>query len=707
MPRVSIQRNPLLGVSPKKSLSQNFLVNHAWAQKLVSIAVEGITQETSVWEIGPGTGALTRLLAPKVAKPLVLFEKDERCITLLKHEFQSAEYCSGDFLQAPVEKWALPPYRVMSNLPYQLAGPILIRLLELPVSAERMVLMFQREVAQRLLALPNSPAYNALSVRVQARYGVRSVGILPPGNFYPAPQVDSQVLCFNVKQEELFLSSENARAFDFLVRVAFRQRRKTLFNNLRKEEHPLTAGCLEASRLEGLPTSTRAQELSVSDWLRLFRRAVACASQTLMACLGLAALSSLPSFAGGRALASQELNYGLGGVSSGRMGAVTAEPTQGFSAIYNPALLAVARRAGFATTLGIGQVSGVVPLPAQAPGMNAGPQLIQLPLNLWSFGATLPVAFSALSDSPQARHFGLGASISSPMGMAQSFQLPSDTDPVLLRYGNADTQLKATLSAGGELIPRLLSAGVGVSFFSTIGGNTQALVEPSTAHGRMSINVGMNSAWILGLFMHREQVAASLVWHQGIAPQLTQQVDSSMGTASETLFVQSWILSSAIFYEPELWESDIQYEILPHWSASVGATLQNWQGFQGPFLALEQVGGASSPNTGANPGLNTVIAPRISTDYRWGKLRGMLGYTYQPQVLQTAASTSATLPLFDAPSHRLGSAIAVQVAPSPWLDVPWNFTLFSVVHILGGGGGNMSGSVYFTGISLGVGGTGT
>ena len=236
----------------RRRFGQNFLTNPDLAGRIVSAA--GVRAGETVLEIGPGLGLLTESLVATGAA-VTCIEMDRDLAAGLREIFPSVTLIEGDAMRVP-----LPDAdRVVANLPYNVATPILMRLLErgYPV----MVLMFQREVADRLAAGPDEDAFGALSVQVQARAEVTKVLTLPPGAFHPAPKVHSCVVRLARTADTL------PPGFDRIVRLGFQHRRKTLANSLRsglpKEE---VARICEAA---GVDPGVRAETLGLADWRKL------------------------------------------------------------------------------------------------------------------------------------------------------------------------------------------------------------------------------------------------------------------------------------------------------------------------------------------------------------------------------------------------------------------------------------------------------
>ena len=228
-----------------------------------------------VLEIGPGRGALTYPLA-KTGVRLLLVEKDRELATLLREKLPSAgvEILEADFLEiklGEIESRLGPGFKVVSNLPYNVGTAILSKLLHALAPASRLVLMFQKEVGERLLAKPGSKDYGSLSVFAQLAAEGRLVCRVPPEAFRPSPQVESLVLAFEIRREPL-LPRPDWENFENFIRAGFAQRRKMLRQNLRP-----ALGRVEASEVErrlaavGAKAGARAEELSVEQWVKLFK----------------------------------------------------------------------------------------------------------------------------------------------------------------------------------------------------------------------------------------------------------------------------------------------------------------------------------------------------------------------------------------------------------------------------------------------------
>jgi 16S rRNA (adenine1518-N6/adenine1519-N6)-dimethyltransferase len=278
VPRVTSARRPQL----KPKLGQHFLASEDYARRIVD-AVGDISQST-VLEIGPGRGILTSLLA-KQARRLIAVELDRVLAAQLRLKFGMApnvEIIEGDILSIDFDSLFGPkpglgrpgiemkpqPGKVVGNLPYYITSDILLRLFEFSKYFEGLVIMVQREVAERIASEPGGREYGMLSATAQLYAKVEKLFTLPPGAFVPPPKVHSTVLRLTVapKLERLGISGE---AFTDFLRLSFGQKRKTLWNNLKLKypEAQLRVALGEAS----VKPSARAETLSLEKSAAIFR----------------------------------------------------------------------------------------------------------------------------------------------------------------------------------------------------------------------------------------------------------------------------------------------------------------------------------------------------------------------------------------------------------------------------------------------------
>ncbi|MEC2076585.1 16S rRNA (adenine(1518)-N(6)/adenine(1519)-N(6))-dimethyltransferase RsmA [Metabacillus fastidiosus] len=225
------------GFSFKKSLGQNFLIEPNVLSRIVDHAE--VTESTGVIEIGPGIGALTEHLARR-AKKVVAFEIDQRLIPILKDTlspYENVTIINEDVLEADVSKAITEHFSdceeimVVANLPYYVTTPIIMKLLEEKLPLKGIVVMLQKEVADRIAAKPSTKEYGSLSIAVQYYTEAKTVMTVPKTVFVPQPNVDSAIIRLLVREEPI-VAVKNESFFFEIVRASFAQRRKTILNNL-------------------------------------------------------------------------------------------------------------------------------------------------------------------------------------------------------------------------------------------------------------------------------------------------------------------------------------------------------------------------------------------------------------------------------------------------------------------------------------------
>lgn len=251
---------------PSKRLGQHFLKSKTVLSRIIEAA--GLSSTDLVLEVGPGQGVLTAELAG-MARRVIAVEKDERLLPLLKErlrDFGNVDFVQGDILKMADENRFLlrEPYKVVANLPYYAASRIIRLFLEAGKPPQLMVVMVQREVAERICVTP--PKMTLLGVAVQFYSRPEMVMAVPRGAFWPQPKVESAVLRLKIKSEK---PKVNEKVFFRIVRAGFSQPRKQILNNLARKlglEKPKTADWISRS---GLDPKQRPATLSVNDWLRL------------------------------------------------------------------------------------------------------------------------------------------------------------------------------------------------------------------------------------------------------------------------------------------------------------------------------------------------------------------------------------------------------------------------------------------------------
>lgn len=263
------------GFRIKKHLGQNFLVDLNFLEKIVEAA--GITSATDVIEIGPGLGALTEKLLAK-ARRVLAYEIDAELLPILRENLPDRErfvLLHKDILDADIDRdieTHLPGANeviVVANLPYYITTPILMRFLETSHRIQKIVIMVQAEVAQRIASRPDSKDYNALSVVINYRARTRILFGVPRTVFVPKPNVDSAVVELLVGDPP-FGKPKDEPGFFALVHHCFAQRRKTLVNNLRQAYPAWSRAEIENLLAEcQLNLDVRAEALDIPAFVRL------------------------------------------------------------------------------------------------------------------------------------------------------------------------------------------------------------------------------------------------------------------------------------------------------------------------------------------------------------------------------------------------------------------------------------------------------
>ena len=258
----------------KKRFSQNFLLDENIINKIIQKS--GADKSTGVIEIGPGLGALTKKLL-EVSKKMLIYEIDQDLIPYLNDffkEYENYELINEDILKIDVNRDIKTHFSdiekiiVISNLPYHITTPIIMKFLEEVNNIESLTLMMQLEVAKRLTSKPNTKDYNALSVIVQHQTKAEYLFKVPKSVFYPKPNVDSAVIKLSIKKD---INNNEHKDFYRFVHNCFSQRRKTLVNNL-------CAAYNSSSKEEltnlltniGINILTRSEALSLEDFMLIY-----------------------------------------------------------------------------------------------------------------------------------------------------------------------------------------------------------------------------------------------------------------------------------------------------------------------------------------------------------------------------------------------------------------------------------------------------
>lgn len=255
------------GLSANRALGQNFLFDLNLTGRIARAA--GPLDTGSVIEIGPGPGGLTRALLDHGAREVIVIERDRRFQPVLA-EIADAypgrlQVIGGDALKIDAAKLGSVPRRIVANLPYNVATPLLLAWLEAGTAFTSLTLMFQKEVADRLIAKPRTKDYGRLSIATQWRAEARRLFDVPPRAFTPPPKVTSTVVQLIPRAEPLFPA--DATMLEKVVAAAFGQRRKMLRQSLRQVS-PQAEAVLVAT---GIDPTARGEELSIEQFCALAR----------------------------------------------------------------------------------------------------------------------------------------------------------------------------------------------------------------------------------------------------------------------------------------------------------------------------------------------------------------------------------------------------------------------------------------------------
>ena len=251
----------------KKSLGQHFLIDKNIVRKIVTLAEIKSTEE--VWEIGAGKGILTKELLNAGSK-LTVFEIDETLYPFLEKQFgDKIKLIKQDVLKLNwQELFTKNDIKIVANLPYQITPPFLFRVAKFSEKFSRVVVMIQKEVAQRIKATTGTKDYGILSLKMQFYFDVSYQFTVKPHLFYPPPKVESAVICLIPRKNKPQIQDENL--FWKIVETSFRNRRKMLRNNLRTILSPEQMKEVTAS----FDLTRRGETFSESEFVTLYKKIV-------------------------------------------------------------------------------------------------------------------------------------------------------------------------------------------------------------------------------------------------------------------------------------------------------------------------------------------------------------------------------------------------------------------------------------------------
>ena len=252
-------------IKPKKSLGQNFLTDKNILKKIVGITK---IEKKSILEVGPGTGNLTSYILENNPKKIFLIEKDESLISLLSIKFKDkVRIINDDVLKINEKKIYNEKLIVFGNLPYNISTEILskwiLNLDDKEFWFDCLILMFQKEVADRIISKFNSNKYGRLSILSNWKLKIEKICDIKPSSFYPKPKVDSSLLFF--KPKKIFYDFRNPKNLEIITRVFFNQRRKML----KKPFYQLFSGNLDIAKKLNIDLNLRPQNLDHDTYYQL------------------------------------------------------------------------------------------------------------------------------------------------------------------------------------------------------------------------------------------------------------------------------------------------------------------------------------------------------------------------------------------------------------------------------------------------------
>ena len=259
----------------KKSLGQNFLKNEGVLQKIADAG--DLSLSDIVLEVGPGEGALTEKLLEKAGK-VIAVEKDHRLISILQEKFAKNisegkfEINEGDILESDASKWGITDgkFKIVANIPYYITGQFFRKFLSGPIKPTKMVIMVQKEIAERIVARDGKESM--LSISVKAYGEPKIVAKVSKGSFVPAPKVDSAVILIdNISSKRFTDAKIDEEKFFEILRTGFAHKRKLLMGNLKESfgENEGGKNLPQIFSTIGLDPKVRAEDIKLENWLKL------------------------------------------------------------------------------------------------------------------------------------------------------------------------------------------------------------------------------------------------------------------------------------------------------------------------------------------------------------------------------------------------------------------------------------------------------
>ena len=216
---------------PKKSLGQNFLMDKNILKKIIKIG--DINKDDHILEVGPGTGNLTRLLVESKPKKITVVEKDNKLSDILKNNFDhNIQVINADILNMP-NKFYNQKYKIFGNLPYNISSQILSKwCLNDKFKFDKLILMFQKEVGERIIAKVNTKNYSRITILSNWKFNINKICEINPGSFFPKPKIKSMLLEFTPKTS--YIKIKDPKNLEKLTKFFFSERRKMVKKKIQK-----------------------------------------------------------------------------------------------------------------------------------------------------------------------------------------------------------------------------------------------------------------------------------------------------------------------------------------------------------------------------------------------------------------------------------------------------------------------------------------
>jgi len=373
-------------------------------------------------------------------------------------------------------------------------------------------------------------------------------------------------------------------------------------------------------------------------------------------------------FASIQILGSQAQNYGLGGSTSGRANSVLAEIGQPYAALYNPSLLAAQPHSFWGLSSGIQQTRFQA-----SENLNLKNQS----LATWALGFSYPFKISKDSD----RQAGFGIALSGPYQKLRTFSAYAPEDTFVMRYGSSDSQFKATLGVGFELLSKNLYLGGGLSLYLSTAGAAEENIVGNNPTGRMALDVGLNSAAIVGIYAQGEKTQGAFTFHQHLDPSFTQSIDGKISIAGSDVIHQPMLAKSSLYYEPQSLQIEGQHRF-GNLKTSIGLAYEFWGDYKAPILITEAKDNLGTPRVTqvAQVPLKNTWNPRLSFEIpATDTLTVSSGYQYRPSPVMDLSGSGNYL---DSSAHVLGLSISHKLGSNSFLPWPTELGIYGQYHWL-------------------------